>query len=79
MDVKFTGAISEIENFLEETHIFVMSTGDLKEGLSLGIIQAALRRNLIITPGYPSILELFTPGEDGFCFKMGLAENYLHC
>ena len=43
VDVKFTGAISEIENFLEETHIFVMSTGDLKEGLGLGIITSSVK------------------------------------
>lgn len=71
IDVKFMGNVQQTELFYNMTHVFVMSTGNQAEGLGLGLIEAALSRNLIISPFYPSIRELLNPGSDGFLFKMG--------
>ena len=75
IDVVFTGLIENIEEFYENTHIFVMSTGNPNEGLGLGIIQAALKRNLIITPAYQSIKELLNDSIDGFMFNLGNSQE----
>ena len=71
IEVDFKGIINDIILFFEGTHIFVMSTGNRYEGLGLGIIQAALNKNLIIAPDYYSIKELLQNGEDGFLFSQG--------
>jgi glycosyltransferase involved in cell wall biosynthesis len=71
IDIDFKGVVNDIEELFESTHIFVMSTGNPDEGLGLGLIQAALKKNLIITPGYHSIKELLTHEKDGFIFNMG--------
>ena len=73
--VEFRGIIPEIDIFYGTTHIFVMSTANVNEGLGLGIIQAALKKNVIITPGYNSIKEILFNEKDGFIFNMGDSKN----
>lgn len=68
IDVKFLGKVSNTNEYLKNSHIFVFSSRYQTEGFPLSIIEAALNANLIITSDFISLKEVLTDGSECLVF-----------
>lgn len=69
--VKFIGVIEDLQLFLNQTDIFVMTSVSSTEGFPTTLIEAGYARNLIISSDFRGLKDVFEDNKDGLVFEAG--------
>ncbi len=69
--VKFIGGIEDLQLFMNQTDIFVMTSVSSTEGFPTTLIEAGYARNLIITSDFRGLKDVFEDNKDGLIFETG--------
>lgn len=69
--VKFIGVIEDLQLFMNQTDVFVMTSVSSAEGFPTSLIEAGYARNLIITSDFRGLKDVFENNKDGLIFEAG--------
>jgi glycosyltransferase involved in cell wall biosynthesis len=68
IDVIFLGKLKNTNDYLKDTHIFVIPSWSQSEGFPVTFVEAALNENLIVTSDFISLKEVFKEDRDCLVF-----------
>ena len=68
--VKFIGVIEDLQLYLNQTDVFVMTSKSSSEGFPTALVEAGYAKNLIITSNFKGLDNIFKDNTDGIVFEV---------